>query len=114
MKKRIYTLAVVVACLFIGLTATQAREFTDADIEQVIATAPSLQEYPQAGAIILIHQTQLSVNPDHSMVKDELMVVKLLQDRARRQFADIKRRYDADNDSVVVIKAVTHLPDGSI
>ena len=32
MKKRTYTLAVVVACLLIGLTATQAREFTDADI----------------------------------------------------------------------------------
>lgn len=114
MKYRIYTAIVVVACLLFTLTATNARDFTDAEIDQIIAEAPGLEQYPQASAIILIDQVRLTVNPDHSAVKNELYVVKLLQDRARRRFADIKRRYDTESDSVVVIKAVTHLPDGTV
>ncbi len=95
-------------------TLAATKVLDDAAIAELIANAPDAKQYPQASAYILADQTIVTVNPDSSAVTDYFAVVKLFQDRARGTFADRKQLYNADAESVVVVKAVTHLPDGTV
>jgi len=100
--------------VMICASASMARELTDDEVAKMIADAPGVETYPQAGAIILYHNIAINYAEDYSATGDEHLVVKILQDRGRDAFADIKRRYDKDHDSILVMKAVTHLEDGTI
>ena len=101
--------------LLLALAAVSAaREFTEEEVAQMVADAPAAESYPQAGALVLIDRQTTRYNEDLSAVTDKHLVVKLLQDRARYDFADIKHRYSKESDSVIVIKAITYLPDGGI
>jgi len=114
MKKLILS-ALLASVLVLSISVVSfATEYTEDEIAQMIANAPGAEQYPQAGALILIEQQNIRYAEDYSAVGDELLVVKILQDRARSDFGDIKRRYNSDSDSLVVIKAVTYLVDGSI
>lgn len=99
----------VFACSALAVT----RVLDDAAIAEMIADAPSAEQYPQASAYVLADQTTITINPDSSAVTDYRLVVKLFQDRARDKFADRKQLFNADAESVVVVRAVTHLADGS-
>jgi len=106
----------ILTCLFVAILAvtSSAKEFTEEQVAEMIANAPGPEMFPQAGAYILLDQTAATVAEDMSIVTDEYLVVKILQDRAKNSYADIKRRYNSDSDSLVVLKAVTHLADGRI
>lgn len=108
-----YVVPVLTLALFVFASAG-AREFTDEDVKELIENAPSAEMYPQAGVIVLLDKVDVQVGEDMGVVTDEHLVVKILQDRGKFSYADIKRRYDRDSDSLVVMKAVTHLPDGTI
>jgi len=114
MKKLCIVTGVLLLLSVSLLPAAPLRSYSDDDIKQLIADAPGAESYPQASAIVLLKQVHIQYNEDFSAVTDEHLVVKILQDRARSRFGDQKRRYNEENDSIVLIKAVTHLTDGTI
>jgi hypothetical protein len=114
MKKLVMTALTITVIALSASPASFAKEYTDDDIAQMIADAPRPEQYPQAGALILVQQRNVRYAEDLSAEADELLVVKLMQDRGKDEYGDIKRRYDSETDSIVVVKAVTHLADGSI
>jgi hypothetical protein len=113
-SKLIY-LAVVCAILLAALPALAAvHQYTDEEVAAMVKNAPSAGQYPQAGGITLLSQKVITYNSDYSAVVDEHLVAKVFQDRAKDPYGDLKRRYDKNTDSMVVIKAVTYLADGTI
>lgn len=113
--KKLVLIALLASALVLSASVVSfAKDYTEDEIAQMIANAPGPEQYPQAGALILLQQQNVRYAEDYSAVGDELLVVKILQDRGKNDFGDIKRRYNSDSDSLVVIRAVTHLADGSI
>ncbi len=113
MKKMIFIIAIAAFAL-LSTNVSAVKLYTDADVAEMIKNAPGEQQFPQAGAVVLLLQRISTVNPDHSATVDEHLVVKILKDRARDEYGDVKRRYNKDTDSIVVIKAVTYLKDGTV
>ncbi|MBU1319519.1 MAG: DUF3857 domain-containing transglutaminase family protein [candidate division Zixibacteria bacterium] len=105
-------LAAFIAVMTAGVL--YSKEYTVEDVAEMIANAPGPEMFPQAGAAILLQQTTVRFEKDYSAVADEHLVVKILQDRGKNTFGDVKRRYDSESDSLVVIMAVTHLADGTV
>jgi len=114
MDMKLKCINIFLTLVLIIASSAMAREFTDEDIEQMVESAPGPEMFPQAGVLILLDKMDINVAEDMSVIADEHIVVKILQDRGKFSYGDIKRRYNRDSDSIVVIKAVTHLPDGSI
>ena len=114
MKKYCVIPFLVVVLLVTAWGLSLARDFTDEDVAKMIAEAPGPQNYPQAGALVLLSQKSIRFEENGTAVADEYLVAKILQDRGKYKYADIKRRYDKDTDSIVVIKAFSHLADGTI
>ena len=111
------TLVYLILCVFVFSLSSSllaVREYTDKDVTDMIAKAPGKEQLPQAAAIVLLNQRVVKYNSDRSAVSDEHIVVKILQDRGKDTYGDIKRKYNQDSDSVVVVKAVTYLEDGSV
>lgn len=78
---------------------------------RLVAEAPGADKYPDAGALILYQEKNVSVAEDNTQVLEEQLLVKILKDRGRR-FGDQKRMFDARTDSVEVLRARTWLPGG--
>jgi len=104
MKKYSIALVCILGLALLLSGSLIAKQYSDEEVAEMIANAPGTQQYPQASALILLKQKSVHYNDDFSVVSDEHLVVKLLQDRARRSFADLKRRYDQDNDSIVILR----------
>lgn len=115
MNKRILIITALTLCVvMVGVAGAVTKTFSDADIQALIAQSPSPQQFPQAGGYVLVNQRASSVQPDGSSVTDWHMVVKIMQERGKEMYGDVKHLYNKEADSVVVIKAVTHLADGTI
>jgi len=114
MKRLNIIMICLISLLLLLWHSLAAREYTDEEVAEMIASAPGAEMYPQAGAIVLLHQKSIHYDADLSAVTDEHLVVKILQDRGKFSYGDIKRRYNTEADSMAVIKAVTHLADGTI
>ncbi|MCX6830835.1 MAG: DUF3857 domain-containing protein, partial [candidate division Zixibacteria bacterium] len=114
MKKLVSIIVVFALALLSANSAMAVRLYTDDDVAAIVKNAPTEEKFPQAAGIVLLSQRITKVNPDHSAVTDEHLVVKILQDRGKDQYGHVKRRYNKDSDSMVVIKAVTYLKDGSV
>lgn len=80
----------------------------------MVQNAPTAEKYPQAAGVVLLSQRVITINADYSALTEEHLVVKFFQDRARDIYGDLKRRYDKNTDSMVVVKAVTYLKDGRV
>jgi hypothetical protein len=114
MKKLIPLVIVIMIALLLAQPASALRLYSDEDVAAMVKGAPTEEKFPQAAGVILLSQRITTVNADHSVVRDEHLVVKILQDRGKDQYGDVKRRYNKNTDSMVVVKAVTYLKDGSI
>jgi len=79
--------------------------YTDEDIKQLIRHAPKFSDYPEAGAAILLKQTVVNIHKDGSSTVDEHFLVKILRDRGKTEFGDLKRNYNAKTDSMVILLA---------
>ncbi len=114
MRKLISIMTAVALTLFAAHAATAVQLYSDSAVIALVKNAPTEETFPQAAGVILLSQRITTVNPDRSAVTDEHLVAKVLQDRGRDKYGDVKRRYNRDLDSMIVIKAVTYLQDGSI
>ena len=115
MNKRILMMFALLLCaVMTGIAGAVTKTFSDEDVRNLIAGAPSPQQYPQAGGYMLLNQRATVVNPDGSSVSDWHYVVKIMQERGKEMYGDVKHLYNKDADSVVVVKAVTYLADGTV
>jgi hypothetical protein len=84
------------------------------EIDSIIKTAPGHEAYPEAGALILLDRKIETVDKNNSTTLDRYLVVKIFEDRGRDEFGEITQRFDKDGQTVDVLQACTHRPDGSI
>jgi len=84
------------------------------EIREIIKNAPSAQNYPQAGALILFDRLKLTVHPDGNTVSERHLLVKIFTDRGKENFGDIIYRYDGKRERAVVEVARTFRPDGTV
>lgn len=114
MKNRNLIFILIFLFFISSISVFAQSEFTDEDINNLIKNAPTAKEYPQAGAIVLLHQKVKNVSEDGSSIINEHLVIKILNDRGKGKFGDQKRRFDIDTDSIIVVKAQTYKHDMSI
>ncbi len=84
------------------------------EIDSIIRAAPGQEAYPEAGALILLDRKTVTVNKNNSTTLDRYLVVKIFEDRGRDEFGEITQRFNKDGQTVEVLQACTHRPDGSI
>jgi hypothetical protein len=84
------------------------------EIDSIIKAAPGHDAYPEAGALILLDRKIQTVDKNNSTTLDRYLVVKIFEDRGRDEFGEITQRFNKDGQTVEVLQACTHRPDGSI
>ena len=84
------------------------------EIDSILKAAPGREAYPEAGALVLLDRKIVTVDKNNSTTLDRYLVVKLFEDRASDEFGEITQRFNKDGQTVDVLEACTHRPDGSI
>ncbi|MBN2464435.1 DUF3857 and transglutaminase domain-containing protein [candidate division WOR-3 bacterium] len=84
------------------------------EIDSIIRAAPGHEAYPEAGALILLDRKTQIVDKNNSTTLDRYLVVKIFEDRGRDELGEITQRFNKDGQTVEVLQACTHRPDGSI
>lgn len=83
-------------------------------LARIIASAPSQERYPQAGALILSCQEQIEVTPQNTQVSTLHYAVKILNERGKEDFSESHIEYDSTYEKVELEYARTIRPDGTI
>ncbi len=108
---RYFLVTWILGILFIGHSPAQP---VSEEIREIIKNAPSAQDYPQAGALILFDRLKLTVHPDGNTVSERHLLVKIFTDRGKENFGDIIYRYNGKAERAVVEVARTFKPDGTV
>ncbi|MEA2081141.1 MAG: DUF3857 domain-containing protein [Elusimicrobiota bacterium] len=87
-------------------------EDIDSEIAAMIRKAPSQEEHPEAAAAVLLEREVYEVFPDSSTVSEVLKVVKIFNDRGKKQFAEVRLSYDSTYEDIEIVDAYTVLPSG--
>jgi transglutaminase-like putative cysteine protease len=98
-----------VGCLLSAVCCLRAAE-----IDDLIRSAPGADKYPEAGALVLLDRTSVTIDASNNAVTERYLVVKILADRGKEDYGDIHQRYNKDAQRCDVLVARTHRPDGSI
>ncbi len=83
------------------------------EVEGIIKNSPGAKQYPNAGALVLLHQKDLLVGEEGNYEIKEHLVVKIFNDRGKREYGDIKRRFDRRWEKITVQGARTIKGDGT-
>lgn len=86
----------------------------DSKINKIILNAPNAQNYPQAGALILIADEETEVTQDNTEITQVHYLVKILNERGKENFAEAAIEYDSTFEKVELDFARCIKPDGSI
>ncbi|MDD3374256.1 MAG: DUF3857 domain-containing protein [Candidatus Omnitrophica bacterium] len=88
-------------------------EGLDSKIRDLILSAPSQEDFPQAGAVILLAEESIEVREDHSVYSEEHYLIKILNERGKR-LGEIQVPYDSTYGKVEIEFARTIKPDGEV
>lgn len=83
-------------------------------IAEILNAAPSAQEYPQAGALILFCDEKSEVSRQGAEISTLHYVVKILNERGKEDFSETHISYDSTYEKVELEYARTIKPDGTI
>lgn len=86
----------------------------DPQVYKVLENAPSSQEYPQAGALILYCDEKMEVSPQNTQVSSLHYVIKILNERGKESFSESQISYDSTYEKVELEYARTIKPDGTV
>jgi len=89
-------------------------DITDPYIKNLIKNTPGKAEYPNAGAIILLDDETFRVSSDYSAIEEFHFLVKILNDRGKEKYGEIKLGYDSTYEKLEIEYARTIKPDGTI
>jgi hypothetical protein len=84
------------------------------EIDGIIKAAPGHEAYPEAGALILLDRKVVTVDKNNSATTERMLVVKIFEDRGRDEFGEITQKFNKDGQTVELLEARTHKPDGTI
>ncbi|MFH0791203.1 MAG: DUF3857 domain-containing protein [Candidatus Omnitrophota bacterium] len=83
------------------------------DVYKIIASSPSNDEYPQAGALILSVDERIEVTAENTQVSELHYLVKILNERGKEEFSESHIDYDSTYEKVELEYARTIRPDGT-
>ncbi len=82
-------------------------------VRDLIENAPGQEEYPNAGAIILLEDEKFEILPDYTATDEVHFLVKILNDRGK-SYGEVELNYDSTYEKVDLEYARTIKPDGKI
>jgi len=82
-------------------------------VRNLIKNAPGQEEYPNAGAIILLDDEKFEILPDYTATDETHFIVKILNDRGKH-YGEVELDYDSTYEKVELEYARTIRPDGTI
>ena len=86
----------------------------DPKISEILANAPPDEQYPQAGALILLCDETSEVTPDSREISDLHYLIKILNERGKEAFSETEIQYDSTYEKVELEYARTIRPDGAV
>lgn len=86
----------------------------DPVISELIKQAPAVENYPQAGALILSCDENVEVTPAHTQVSSLHYIIKILNERGKEDFSEAQIDYDSTYEKVELEYARTIKPDGQV
>ena len=84
------------------------------NLQEIIKTAPSSEEYPNAGALILFCDEKAEISPDNTAVFSRHLLINILNERGKQDFSEIVIGYDSTYEKVELEYARTIRPDGIV
>lgn len=86
----------------------------DSQTSALLENAPSEEEYPQAGALILSCDEKVELSPEGTKVTSLHYIIKILNERGKQSFAEAQIGYDSTYEKVELEYARTIRPDGIV
>ncbi len=90
------------------------EDITDPYIRDLIKTSPGQAEYPDAGAIVLLNEETFRILSDYTAIEELHILIKILNDRGKAKYGEVKLGYDSTYEKIEVEYARTIKPDGTI
>lgn len=84
------------------------------EISKIISASPTLKEFPQAGALILLSDEKIKVTPENTQISQMHYLVKILNSRGKENFSESHIDYDSTYERVELEFARTIKPDGTV
>jgi len=86
----------------------------DEATKALIQKSPDLKAYPQASAIYLLTDENITLQPDNHLVTDFHYCIKILNDRGKEKFGEVSIPYDSTYEKLELTYARTIKPDGTV
>ncbi len=103
MKKVVLTLVV----LALAATMALAEQWLDTDVEGLIESAPSKEDYPDASAVFLKIQETAEVAEDGSVVTMRNKLIRILTLRGRERYSNQSFLFNEELSALSLVKGVT-------
>jgi len=84
------------------------------NMDRIISSALSVENYPQAGAQILFCDEKIEITPDNKEISYLHYVVRILNERGKESFSEAHIEYDSTYEKVELEYARTIKPDGTV
>ncbi|MBL7081278.1 MAG: DUF3857 domain-containing protein [Candidatus Omnitrophica bacterium] len=85
-----------------------------AETQEIIASSPRPETYPEAGAVVLFCNEEIEITEDWQAEFHEHFMIKILNERGKEDFAEIVIGYDSTDEEVELEYARTIQPDGTV
>jgi tetratricopeptide (TPR) repeat protein len=86
----------------------------DESTKALIQKSPGLEAYPQASAIYLLTDENITLQSDNHLVTDFHYCIKILNDRGKEKFGEVSIPYDSTYEKLELTYARTIKPDGTV
>ncbi len=84
------------------------------EVRQLIEESPSQAAYPEASALILLAEETIDLTEGNRLEGTAHSVVKILNDRGKDAFGEVRLTYDATYEKLDILFARTIRPDGTV
>ncbi|MBM3244476.1 MAG: DUF3857 domain-containing protein [Candidatus Omnitrophica bacterium] len=81
---------------------------------KIIADCPQPEEYPQAGALILLADENIEITKENTQVFEIHYLIKIINERGKESFSETHIDYDSTFEKIDLEFARTIKPDGTI
>ena len=87
---------------------------SDKDIKDLLENTPEQEDYPEAGAVVLLADETFEVFDDNTAEFDFHFMVKIFNERGKQEFSELKIGYDSTFEDVELEYARTITSDGRV
>jgi hypothetical protein len=99
--------ALVLIVLALAATVAPGDQWVDVDVDEVIANAPTAEDYPDDDALYLKLQESVDVAADGSTVTLRNRLIRILTLRGRETYSNQSQYYNTDLETLTLTKGVT-------